>query len=85
MTKLKCSEVLDQLWEYLDEDARAELTSQINDHLGGCRDCRAEVDSLKRTISLYKCEDAVGTPILLSERVQAALQAAYREAEKLPD
>jgi predicted anti-sigma-YlaC factor YlaD len=85
VTKLTCQEVLDQLWEYLDEDARAELTSRINDHLGGCVHCKVEVDSLRQTISLYQCEDMVGTPILLSERVRAALQQAYGEGSRPND
>ncbi len=79
MTKLSCQEVLDQLWEYLDDDARAELTHQINEHIGGCQHCKVEVDSLKATISLYRCEEPVGVPIQMSERLTAALQAAYRE------
>ena len=84
MTKLSCQEVLDQLWEYLDEDARADLIAQINEHIGGCQHCRVEVDSLKRTISLYRCEEPVGTPIRLSEQLAAALQAAYAE-RRAPD
>lgn len=79
MTKLTCQEVLDQLWEYLDAPSRADLTAQINDHIGGCTHCRVEVDSLRQTISLYQCENDVGTPIQLSERVKAALQQAYGE------
>ena len=79
VTKLTCQEVLDQLWEYLDEDAREELTSRINEHLGGCNHCKVEVDSLKQTISLYQCEDRVVVPIQLSDRVRAALQQAYGE------
>ena len=80
MTKLTCQEVLDQLWEYLDADAVAELKSKINEHLGGCSHCKVEVDSLRQTISLYQCEDTVGTPIQLSDRVRAALQKAYGES-----
>jgi anti-sigma factor (TIGR02949 family) len=85
VSKLTCQEVLDQLWEYLDDDARVELTTKINEHIGGCMHCKVEVDSLRRTISLYRCEDRVGTPIQLSERLQAALQMAYREVEPAGD
>jgi anti-sigma factor (TIGR02949 family) len=85
VTKLTCQEVLDQLWEYLDDDSREDLRSKINDHLGGCRHCKVEVDSLRQTISLYQCEDTIGTPIQLSERVKAALQQAYGENARKPD
>jgi anti-sigma factor (TIGR02949 family) len=79
VTKLSCQEVLDQLWEYLDDEARAELSTRINEHLGGCHDCSVEVDSLRKTISLYRCEEAVAVPVQLSERLLAALGKAYRE------
>ena len=77
--KLTCQEVLDQLWEYLDEDARAELKSQINTHLNGCGHCKVEVDSLRQTISLYRCEEQAPIPIQLSGKLRAALHAAYSE------
>ena len=79
MSKLSCQEVLDQLWEYLDDEARTELSTRINEHLGGCSDCSVEVDSLRKTISLYRCKEQVAVPIQLSERLLAALGKAYRE------
>ena len=79
MSKLSCQEVLDQLWDYLDDEARTELSSRINEHLGGCRDCSVEVDSLRKTISLYRCEDSVPVPVQLNERLREALNRAYRE------
>ena len=79
MSKLTCQEVLDQLWEYLDEDARKDLTEKIDQHIGGCSHCKVEVDSLRHTISLYKCDDQVGIPIQLSDKVRAALEKAYEE------
>ena len=79
MTKLTCQEVLDQLWEYLDDEARSALSSQIDQHLGHCNCCKVEVDSIRRTISLYRFDGTIVVPIQLSERLKAALQAAYRE------
>ena len=79
MRRLSCQEVLDQLWEYLDDDARAELCSEIDSHLNGCRNCRVEVDSLRRTILLYRAEETPCAPVHLSERLRDALQRAYRE------
>ena len=78
MSKLSCQEVLDQLWEYLDDEARTELSTRINEHLGDCSDCSVEVDSLRKTISLYRCEEQVAVPIQLSDRLRKALNQAYR-------
>ena len=77
--KLNCQDVLDQLSEYLEADVAAELRSQIEVHLNGCRHCLLEVDTLRTTIQLYRVDDPVGIPIHLSDRLTTALQAAYRE------
>jgi hypothetical protein len=77
--KLNCQDVLDQLSEYLEADVAAELRSQIEVHLNGCRHCLLEVDTLRTTIQLFRVDDPVGIPIHLSERLTTALQAAYRE------
>ena len=80
MKKLSCQEVLDQLWEYLDEDARAELRTEIDGHVSGCHHCQIEVDSLQHTILLYRNEEAVPAPVQLSDRLREALRAAYKES-----
>ena len=77
MRKLSCPEVLDQLWEYLDEDARAELVHEVDTHLGSCHHCRVEVDTLRHTILIYRREERVDLPVQLSERLQHALEQAY--------
>lgn len=79
MSKMTCNEVLEQLWEYLDEDARAELKKSIDEHLGGCKDCKVQVDSLRKTVLLYNCEEKVTVPIALSDKLRDALGRAYGE------
>jgi len=79
--KLSCQEVLDQLWEYLDEEARAELCAEIETHLTACSNCQVEVDSIKHTILLYRSEEQVRTPVLLSDRLRDALNQAYESAD----
>lgn len=78
MRKLSCQEVLDHLSEYLDEDAKAELVSQVDLHIGHCRHCRVEVDTLKHTIFIFRENERVFLPQPLSDRLQAALEQAYR-------
>jgi len=59
--KLSCQEVVDQLADYLDEAAHAELVSAVDLHLGACRHCQVEVD----------------TPASLAAKLEAALHQAY--------
>ena len=79
MKKLSCQEVLDQISDFLEEDVAAELRSEIEAHLNGCRHCHLEVDTIRTTIQLFRSDDTVGTPIHLSERLRVALRAAYRD------
>lgn len=81
MRKLSCQEVLDQLWEYLDEEARAELCAEIELHLTACSNCQVEVDTIKHTILLYRSEEQVRTPVQLSDRLRTALSQAYEADE----
>lgn len=79
MRKLTCQEVLDQLADYLDADAQEELIAQVDLHIGSCVHCQVEVDSLRRTITLYRCEQRVMLPAHLDERLRMALEQAYRD------
>ena len=77
--RLTCQEVLDQLSDYLDDDARAELVGQVDQHIGACVHCRFEVDTLRRTILFYRREERVVLPERLSLQLQQALGKAYRD------
>jgi predicted anti-sigma-YlaC factor YlaD len=77
--KLTCQEVLDQLAEYLDADAQAELVAQVDLHVGSCQHCRVEVDTLRRTIMIYRCDERVVLPLDLDERLRVALKQVYAE------
>ena len=78
MKRLTCQEVLEQLSEYLDEDARAELVHEVNQHLGTCSHCKTEVDTIRKTIRIFVCEEQVMLPQPLSDKLSAALAQAYR-------
>ena len=82
MKRLTCQEVLDQLSDYLDEDARAELVQEVDGHLHECRHCQVEVDTLRRTILIYRCDERVELPASLTEKLQNALDQAYRSTRR---
>lgn len=75
---MECTEVLEQLSEFLDEDSRAELCRAIEQHLTQCRDCRFYVDSVKKTIVLYQSDREVDVPVAVTAQLQAALAKEYR-------
>ena len=77
MRKLTCQEVLDQLSEYLDSEVQAELSSAVDQHVGLCSHCRVEVDTIRQTILIFRCEERVELPPGLEAKLQQALQRAY--------
>ncbi len=79
---MDCSEVMEQLSEFLDEEARAELCRTIEQHLTQCRDCRFLVDSVKKTIVLYQSDREVEVPVTVSAQLQAALAREYSAGQK---
>ena len=69
--------MLEQLSDYLDDDARAELCKAIEAHMKGCPDCKVYVDSVRKTIVLYQAGSKMETPIRISAQLQAALANVY--------
>ena len=79
MKKLTCQEVLDQLQEYLDEAAHAELVHAVDHHLGLCRQCRFEVDTLRGVVRIFQSEREIVLPDGLATKLQSALEQVYRD------
>jgi predicted anti-sigma-YlaC factor YlaD len=49
-----CDQLQAQLPDYLDGEARAEICRAIEAHLADCDDCRVVVDTMRKTITLYR-------------------------------
>ncbi len=56
MAELKdvCRDLKDQLSAYLDGELESALCAEIEQHLHNCNDCRVMVDTLNKTITLYR-------------------------------
>ncbi|OGP98815.1 MAG: hypothetical protein A2Z51_10510 [Deltaproteobacteria bacterium RBG_19FT_COMBO_52_11] len=51
---MKCQEILERLSEYLDGELDPKLCQDLERHMEDCHPCLLFVDSLKKTIPLYK-------------------------------
>lgn len=51
---LSCPEVYEHLCENLDEKLNSESCRQIKAHIAECKNCTALLDSLKKTVYLYR-------------------------------
>ena len=49
-----CSDLLNQLSEFVDGTLDGALCSEIEEHLKDCHNCSIVVDSLRKTIHLYQ-------------------------------
>jgi anti-sigma factor RsiW len=49
-----CHAMLGDLSDYLDGEASDELCAEIERHMEGCDECRIVVDTLGKTIFLYR-------------------------------
>jgi predicted anti-sigma-YlaC factor YlaD len=74
MSLLTCEQFLEELNDYLDETAAAELRPQLEAHLKACPNCWVICDTTKKTIQIYKGVD----PYAMPEEVGARLRAALR-------
>ena len=75
---LDCTEVMEQLSEYLDPDVRAELRKAVDEHLQGCKDCTFYVDTVRKTVTLYQADRKIEVPMKATARLHEALAAEYR-------
>ena len=87
---MECDDVRDQLADFLDEDAVAELCREIEAHMKHCPNCRVYVDTIRKTVVLYQADDrsrTVQVPVRVNARLSAMLADEYRRAgavEALP-
>lgn len=73
MSPHECRHLLGGLSEYLDGEASSELCAEIERHLADCEDCRVVVDTLRKTVLLYRDLPQPGLPAGARERLFKAL------------
>lgn len=61
-SKPKCSDVFRHICDNLDADLNSPACREIRKHIDGCPDCSACLDSVKRTVLLYRALPAPTVP-----------------------
>ncbi len=69
---LTCREFLQELSDYLDENAGAEVKAKLEQHIRECPNCWVVCDTTKRTIRIYKGME----PHPISPDIESRLMAA---------
>jgi len=71
---LACSKVYEHLCENLDSKLDSDSCRRIKAHIEGCRNCSALLDSLKKTVYLYRQYPAPAIPEQSLEKLFAVIQ-----------
>jgi predicted anti-sigma-YlaC factor YlaD len=77
---MECRDVLERISDYLDLDPESELelAERLEGHLADCTNCRVYVDTVRRTISLYRAETPPDCPEQVRLRLHAVLSYEYK-------
>ena len=73
MSDATCRRLLDELDVYVDGTAAAAICTEIEQHLAACEDCRVVVDTLRKTITLYRELPRSALPEAARRRLYQAL------------
>lgn len=71
-----CMRMLGVLSDYLDRGAKARLCRRIEEHLRECPDCRMYVDTLRKTVVLYRSLGEEKVPAGVSQRLFRTIRLA---------
>jgi len=68
-----CQHLLGDLSDYLDSEVSAELCAEIEEHMDGCDNCQVVIDTLRKTIVLYRGMPQPDMPDNVRQRLYKAL------------
>jgi anti-sigma factor RsiW len=69
-----CHDLLAHLSDYIDGDLEAAICAQLEAHLAECPDCRVMVDTMRKTIILYRSATAGELPPDVHDRLYRVLR-----------
>lgn len=79
---MKCEDLLRMLNDYVDGDIDPAVCETFEKHLDGCNPCQIVVDSIRKTITLYKGEQVFEMPVEFRTRLHDALRARWKDLGK---
>lgn len=70
---IKCKDMLGDLSEYIDGELEADLCAEIEAHMRDCPVCQVMVDTLRKTVIIYRKHGQVEIPPDVRSRLYAVL------------
>lgn len=81
---MNCRELLEQLNQYVDGDIDPALCEEIERHLADCDPCQVMVDTLRKTITIYKNGRPLELPPGFHKRLHQTLRAHWKQTHRTP-
>lgn len=80
---MNCDKLKELLGDYLDQELAAEILKDVHVHLEACGSCNVEVDSLTKTILIYR-NQTPGSPLCddARRRLFAVLSYEYQSPRR---
>jgi len=76
---MKCEELLQQLSDYVDGTADPCMCRELEKHLAGCEPCEVVVDTLRKTITVYKSGQEVSLTPVFRQKLHDCLRQKWKE------
>ncbi len=76
---MKCTELLAALNEYVDGAVSPAFCEEFEAHMAGCGPCHVVVDTIRKTITLYKEGRPLPLPAEGHQRLHSALKRRWKE------
>lgn len=76
---MTCEELLRMLNDYVDGDIDPAVCEGFEEHLAGCNPCQIVVDTIRKTIKLYKDEEVFEMPLAFRQRLHRNLREKWNE------
>jgi anti-sigma factor RsiW len=76
---MKCKDLLAQLSNYVDGEIDPKICQELEKHLAGCNPCKVVLDTLKRTVTLYKGDVPYELPLEVRDRLHSVLEAKWKQ------
>lgn len=77
-----CKDMSAALSDYLDGELDEQLCAEIERHMAECGNCRIMVDTLRKTIVLYRTHGHEEVPSDAKQRLYAVLQLESKAGER---
>lgn len=79
--EMKCDDLLRLLNEYVDGTVDPAVCKEFEQHLAGCNPCKVVIDTLRKTITLYKNDQPYELPFEFRQRLHQMFRERWKQKQ----